>query len=194
VPQIRGWLLALPACLAFAAPGVAGAQPADDYARNGAYLGLAGSFGIYTKAEDELPGDADVEEPLGLNARAGYRMHPHLAAEGEFEWLSEADVEISGFDVGTIEAWTLTANGKAYPLTGRVQPFALIGLGAMLAEAEGGGGSEVESGFAARFGAGVDVYITRNFLAAFDVSYVLPTGDLEDFDYVSIGWGLGYRF
>ena len=39
-----------------------------------------------------------------------------------------------------------------------------------------------------------DVYITRNFYAAVDASYVLPTGDVDDFDLVSIGWGLGYRF
>ena len=188
----RGWLGALLACMAV--PADADAQ---DYARNGAYLGLAGSVGIYTEAEDDLEdvfGNADIDPALGLNVRAGYRMHPHFALEGEFEWLSEADIEVGGQDVATVESFTGTANGKAYLLTGRVQPFALIGIGGMGVRVEGGGGSEAEGGFAARFGGGVDVYITENFLAAIDASYVLPTGDVDGADFVSIGWGFGYRF
>lgn len=57
-----------------------------------------------------------------------------------------------------------------------------------------GDGDSGESGFAARFGGGIDIYITRNFYGALDASYVLPTGDVDDFDMVSIGWGFGYRF
>jgi hypothetical protein len=45
-----------------------------------------------------------------------------------------------------------------------------------------------------RFGLGTDIYITRNFYAALDVSYVLPADDVEKLDFVSIGWGFGYRF
>src|SRR5215475_10991610 len=152
-----GWLGALLACVAV--PVDADAQ---DYARNGAYLGLAGSVGIYTEAEDDLEdvfGNADIDPALGLNVRAGYRLHPHFAIEGEFEWLSEADIQVGGQDVATVESFTGTANGKAYLLTGRVQPFALIGIGGMGVRIEGGGGSASESDFAARFGGGVDIYI-----------------------------------
>jgi len=180
----RAWLGALFACVA--APTDADAQ---DYARNGPYLGLAGSVGIYTEAD----GNVDVDEALGLNARAGYRLHPHFAVEGSFEWLSEADISVSGSRVASLESFTGTANGKAFLLTGRVQPFALIGIGGMGITVDRGG-SGGESGFAARFGGGVDIYITENFLAAIDASYVLPTGDVDGADFVSIGWGFGYRF
>jgi opacity protein-like surface antigen len=185
--------LAFIACMA--APAVAMAQA--DYARDGAYLGLAGSVGIYTEAEDDLEdffGDADIDPAVGLNVRAGYRMHPHFALEGEFEWLSEADIEVGGQDVATVQSFTGTVNGKGYLLKGRVQPFALIGLGGMGVRVEGGGGSDAEGGFAARFGGGVDIYITENFLAAIDASYMLPTGNADGADFVSIGWGFGYRF
>lgn len=189
--RTRVWLPALLACLALASSTAARAQ--GDYARTGPYLGLAGSLGIYTE-EDDLVGSADIEEPLGLNARVGYRAHPHFAAEAEFEWLSEADVEVGGSDVATIESWIFTANGKGYLLTGRVQPYGLVGLGGMVSEVDGGGFSDTEGDFAARLGGGVDIYITPNILGNLGVTYVIPTDDLDDFNFVSIGWGFGYRF
>jgi opacity protein-like surface antigen len=174
------------------------AAQVDDYARNGPYLGLAGTWATYLSAEDELPSGFDVDDPLGLNARAGYRFHPHIAGELEFEWLSEADIDVSGFGTAaTIESFAFTANGKLYPLTGRFQPFGLIGLGLLSSELEDevGIGAEVdETEFAMRFGAGLDIYITRNFLGSLDFSYVLPTGDLDEVDYIRFGWGFGYRF
>ena len=187
----RSWWIAL-VLSALAAPLAARAQ--DDFGRTGPYLGLAGSLGIYTRIENELDDlgiDVDVEEPLGANARVGYRFHPHVSAEAEVEWLSDADIDVDGGGTaGNFQTITSTANAKAFLLTGRVQPFALIGLGAMVAEA----GGDAEWDFAARFGLGGDIYITRNFYAALDVSYVLPVDDVEKLDFVSIGWGFGYRF
>ena len=196
---------ALLAGLALAAASPIGAQAQDDFARNGAYLGVAGTYAIYTKAENELEDalegvlgdvDVDLDNPLGLNARAGYRFHPHLAAEGEFEWLSEADFDIDGSGSGDLpNSFIFTANGKAFVLKGRFQPYGLVGLGAMLVDSDGTDDlGDEEADFAARFGAGLDIYITRNFLADIHASYVLPVDDLEDLDFVSIGWGFGYRF
>ena len=82
-------------------------------------------------------------------------------------------------------------NGKAFVLTERFQPFLMIGLGGMGVRGDADSG---DSGFAARFGGGIDIYITRSFYGALDASYVLPTGDVDDFDLVSIGWGFGFRF
>jgi opacity protein-like surface antigen len=172
------------------------ARAQDDFGRIGPYLGLAGSLGVYTK-EDDLVGDAgDIDPSIGLNARAGYRFHPHIALEGQFEWLSGADADVGGLgNIGELESWTATLNVKPYLLTGRVQPFLLVGVGAMQATLDPNFGSEQdETDFAARFGLGTDIYITRNLYAALDVSYVLPADDLEDFDYFSFGWGLGFRF
>jgi opacity protein-like surface antigen len=174
------------ACLALFWALPAAAQ-VDDYARNGPYLGLAGTWASYVDADG-------VDDPLGLNVRAGYRFHPHIAGELEFEWLSEADIENTGL---TLESFAFTANGKLYPLTGRLQPFGVIGLGLMNAEVSSDaifGGSEDETEFAMRFGAGLDFYFTRNFLGSLDFSYVLPTGDLDEVDYIRFGWGFGYRF
>jgi hypothetical protein len=48
---------------------------------------------------------------------------------------------------------------------------------------------------AARFGAGLDVYVTRNIAINVDASYVRPMStEFDDLDYLSVGWGLLYRF
>jgi opacity protein-like surface antigen len=178
------------ACVVFLAAPV-WAQAQDDFGRMGPYLGLAGSVGIFPELDDDLDDiGGDVEAGLGLNARAGYRVHPHFAAEAEFEWVN-ADIEVSGNDAGDFDTFIGTVNGKAFLLTERFQPFAMIGLGGLGVRGDGDSG---DSGFAARFGGGIDVYITRNFYGAVDASYVLPAGDVDDFDMVSIGWGFGYRF
>jgi hypothetical protein len=48
--------------------------------------------------------------------------------------------------------------------------------------------------FAMRFGGGIDLYATKHIVVSAESSYVLPFEGLEDFDYVSIGLGLEYRF
>jgi opacity protein-like surface antigen len=177
---------------------------AQDYARSGFYVGAGVVGGSYTEleeeAEDVLPVSVDVDTAVGFEVYGGYRFHPNFAVEAEFEMLPETDIDASGFgDFAEIESWTLTGNVKVFPLTGRIQPFLLVGLGVMDAELEdtiGLGASEDETGFAARFGGGLDVYITENIAVSAGVDYVLPSGDdiLDEADYVSYGGGALIRF
>ena len=91
----------------------------------------------------------------------------------------------------------ITTDLKGFLLTGRLQPFALVGIGTTIGEVRDsfGAGLEIEEAdFVARFGGGLDFYLTESLALTLDASYVLPTGDLADFDYVSLGWGLQYRF
>jgi opacity protein-like surface antigen len=175
---------------------------AQDYARPGFYVGADMLGGTYTKiddeVEDEVPVSVDLDTAIGFEACAGYRMHPNFAVEAEFELLPETDIEASGFGTfAEIETWTLTGNAKLFPLTGRAQPFLLIGFGGMRAELDdtvGLGVSEDESGFVMRFGAGLDFYVTENVGVSIGADYVLPDDDVEDLDYVSYGGGVLLRF
>jgi opacity protein-like surface antigen len=95
---------------------------------------------------------------------------------------------------------------KGHLLTGRYQPFVLLGLGFMRMEsktrdASGGAipGSAPQASdrtikLAMRFGGGLDFYITENVLANAEISYLMPTGKLEGLDYYTFGLGLQYRF
>ena len=188
--------------------------PSEDnpYTRNGFYVGLAGGFGIDAAAEEELEKQSGLNlrigDDIGLHARLGYRFHPRFAAEYQFEWITDVDIDVQGVFFGNgafqLERWASTANVKAYLATDIVQPFLLVGLGVLTVEVDGSpvedsqgvfqGLSVHETDFAARFGAGFEVYATENFVINLDASYVLPAGGLEDFDYVSLGWGFQYRF
>ncbi|MEE8549631.1 MAG: porin family protein [Gemmatimonadota bacterium] len=179
----------------------------QDYARDGFYAGAGVLGGSYTKIDDELEdalaalgyvASIDTETAVGFELYGGYRFHPNFAIEAEFEMLPKADIDLSGFGTfAELETWTLTGNMKAFALTGRIQPYALVGIGVMHVEVDdtvGLGISETEAGFAARFGGGLDFYITENIAVSVGVDYLLPTGDVEDLDYVSFGGGIQYRF
>jgi len=192
--------------------GAGAAQNNDhEFDRAGTYLGLAGTAAVTTQFEDDLekvaqavlnPGaSVQVDPSLGLNARLGHRIHPRFAADIHYEWLSEfkTTIDVPGplggsATVDDIGGWALTGDGKVFLLTGRLQPFLLVGIGALHVDL---GDFDVrQTVFSGRFGGGIDVYATRNIAVTIDVSYVLPAEDFEgvELDYVSIGWGLQYRF
>jgi opacity protein-like surface antigen len=188
----------------------------EDYARRGWMLGLGGSSAIETFQDDAesnldrvlgVPTKLSVDNSLGINGRAGYRCHRHFSAEFEIEWIEgfESDFSSPGFgELGELkfEPVVYTANVKGYFLTGRYQPFLLLGGGMTTVDVKltkdnvglGLSSSESENSFTMRFGGGIDLYATKNVVVSLQADYVRPFGNLDDLDYVSIGWGLQYRF
>jgi opacity protein-like surface antigen len=174
----------------------------DAYARQGWLAGVGGSYAIEVFEDDVV---ADFQNSFGVNGRAGYRCHPRFSAEVEVEWLDGFETVISDSKFGKIFAFdaeplVVTVNTKGYLLTGRYQPFVLLGMGAMMADlgvrdlVAGLPGSVSETGFAMRFGGGIDFYATKHVVVSVEADYVLPFDDLEGLDYISIGLGLQYRF
>jgi len=174
--------------------GEAAREQSLDYARRGAYLGV-GVVGAFEQFD--LGAAADQSDFIGYGFRAGYRLHPNVAAEMSFERYTEADLDVLGTSVLDIDGWSITANAKGYPLTGRFQPYGLLGLGALYLNAEdqlGLGFSDDQAAFALRFGGGVDAYVTKNIVLNVEASYLLPTGDLDDFPLVPVSGSIQYRF
>jgi hypothetical protein len=182
------------------------ARAQDDFSRTGCYVGLAGTVAFPLGAEDALEdltgSSADVDESLGLHARGGCRSK-WAGGEVHFEWLEGFDVKADGLD-SKVDGWVLTLDGKLYPLAGlerklpplarRFQPFATVGFGYLTFDLPPG--VDVDDwDFAGRFGGGLDVYVTRYIVISVDATYVLPvTDDLEDLNYLSVGWGVVFRF
>jgi opacity protein-like surface antigen len=146
-----------------------------------------------------------VDDSFSISGQAGYRCDPRASAAVQVEWVEEFDGDVSEPGMGkvastTAESLIVTANAKGYLLTGRFQPFLLLGLGGMTARTElkdsagGSLASQRQEGFAARFGGGLDVYVTKNLLVTTGVDYLRPWGDVEDLDFLSIGGGVEYRF
>jgi opacity protein-like surface antigen len=189
----------------------------EDFARRGWFVGVAGSYAINT-FEDDAESDfqrvlgpdvnLSVDDSFGFNGRVGYRCHRRFSAEVEVEWLDgfKSDLTQPGFDQLAkvdYEPIVVTTNVKGYLLTGRYQPFLLVGAGAMTADmklrepvglAFTGLNSESDTAFVMRFGGGIDLYATENVVLSVDADYVLPLGNLDALDYITIGWGIQYRF
>ncbi len=191
-------------------------DPAD-FARRGFLVGGAGTH-AWAVFEDDAEQDfqdqlggavqLSVDDSFGFSGQVGYRCHRHFSAEVEVEWMAGFDGDITqpGFvQLGTVtyEPVVITTNVKGYILTGRYQPFLLLGAGAMTSQMKMGettgltpaqSDSESDVDFVMRFGGGIDVYATENWVVNLGVDYVLPFGDLDALDYVTIKWGFQYRF
>jgi opacity protein-like surface antigen len=183
------------------------------YQQNGFYLGAMGVFGPWTESSSlERNADrridpivaprtnsSDLDNAWGMNARAGYRLHPRFALEGQWEWLTDTDRENTLSD-GTrvddkISLFTLTGNAKYYLLTERIQPYAIAGAGWSRSRIKQSFDStRRNNGFTARFGGGVDLYGSPDVALSLEAAYVLNTGGLDDLSYVSLGAGLTLRF
>ena len=165
---------------------------AQDYARNGVYLGLGGSYVLedFDYSSDLL---GDVDNGWGVHLRVGYRFMANFSVEFSAELLEGLDASSFGEE---LDALTLGVNGKVYLETGRLQPFLMLGVGMMRADRPKRNGASLSeyNAFAARFGGGLDIYATEQLVVSLEASYVLPDGDLEGLGYGSFGWGLQYRF
>ena len=188
---------------------------ADAFDRRGWLVGAKGSYARQTfedEAESDVrdlvpPASLSVDDSFAISGHAGYRCDPRFSAAVQVEWVDEFDADVTVPGEGkvasvTAESVIVTANAKGYLLTGRFQPFALFGLGGMTAKIEAKDidprasltAREREQGFVARFGGGIDVYATKNVVVTLGVDYLLPWGDVDALDFVSIGGGVEYRF
>ncbi len=164
------------------------AQAQDEYDRSGFYLGAGLGLGV---AQFEGSGGVNFDTGVGFDLWGGYRFAPNLAAEMQLEYLNRFNSSFGGSDFqGSVLAFTW--NLKCYLETGWIQPFFLAGIGLLRAELDGVLARDTD--FAARFGGGVDFYTWSNTSLGLTASYVLATGDVDVFDYVSLILGVEHRF
>lgn len=199
---------AMTACLfLFTAPVYA---EEDEYARGGVYFMATASYAVEMFDLDKRP--SDFENSFGAGARLGYRLLPFLAAEAQYEWIGGFDEQAllpegGKIKAGEIIAHAVTLNAKVYPLGGRVQPYALVGVGVGRFEIkerlreplddEGFVTTEVttqDEGVLSRYGLGVDLYGDETWGMFAEAAYVLPLSGLSGLDYISVQWGLLWRF
>jgi opacity protein-like surface antigen len=145
----------------------------------------------------------DLDNSGGYDLRLGYNF-PRMAAV-EIQWQSLVNFDTDGVDpvtlndLPTVEARMLSVNGRFSPLTGRIQPYLLFGLGWYNVQADRQSVSVHESAFASRFGIGVAAYITQRTGLAFEAGYILPmTGGVisgsDRFDLIPMTLSVFFRF
>lgn len=202
------------ALLTFATPTLAG-----EFDQSGMYVVLGGlnNFENFPK-DNPFENDATYGNSMGFQARFGARFLPYLAAEIQGDFISGFDVTVPTEDAGRIplslEGGNITGNIRAILPLGRFEPYAKVGVGGMWSNLVTGfyTGSVctpsywgwwcsptrtrlADAGaFVAKFGGGVDVWITEDFALVFDAEYVLPTGELTGQQYVNFGWAAKFKF
>jgi opacity protein-like surface antigen len=222
-PSTRRAAKALGRALTWAAAGIAalaaGAGPAQaeparpDYARSGWYLGLVGIFAISdislntTQLGMVPPQPADTDPKFdnsgGVDFRAGYRVHPRVAVEFDYQWQagfysSNPAVKLPGTEGIEIDTHLLSLNAKVFAATGRWQPYGLVGASLLIFNKEIVNLKpkpwDVDYGFAPRFAAGLDYYITENWALTLEGTYIVPVGVVDGANYGTVGGGFQYRF
>ena len=97
-------------------------------------------------------------------------------------------MDFAGLD---LTSTLIAANARYYPLTERVQPYLATGVGWEFVSTNV---ASDESGFVVRFGGGLDYYISESWGLTGEFAYNLATGDIDDFNYMTLGWGAFLRF
>ncbi len=201
------WLTIL--ATSFLVANLAHAQDSDELERSGFYVG-AGILGTsYRQLDDKISKrleflgsnrNVEVDVALGFDTYVGYRLNPYLAIETEFEMLPESkfDTDSDG-KVAEIETWALTVGARAILPLGWFQPYLHAGVGLIEVEMKGLGVAdnlleESNREVAGRFGGGAEIVLTKSVVVRTHLDYVLPGGDLSDYDYLSFGAGIQYRF
>ncbi len=184
------------ACLVSTAPAFS--EEESDYARSGAYVGGSVIGGSYVRL-DSASSDPEADPAPGFKLYGGYRVNPAIALEVELEMLMDSDIEANGLNnAAEVNSWIATANAKIFWMHDRIQPYTLMGMGMMSVTVDDSAGfsmNDPDRGFAMRFGAGLDFYLTRSIVASVGANYILAAAsEIEDFDLVTYGAGLQYRF
>ena len=162
----------------------ASAAVAQDFARSGLYAQFNGVANF--ESFDDFS-SSSIDTAVGVGGRFGFRLAPNFAVESMVEWSGDF-VDCCGTD---LTSTLVTMNGRYYVLTDQWQPYATLGLGWGFADINPG---PSEDGFVLRFGGGLDYYLSESWGLTAEFAYNLATGDLDDFNYMSLGWGAFIRF
>jgi len=204
-------LLLLPLAILALIAGAARAESGQpEYDRSGWYLGLAGfyaisDFDLSTSELDVVPPQPPDTDPKfgdsgGVDFRAGYRPFSRWAFEFDYQWQAGYDSKRSSIDPPLeIDTHLLSLNAKWFALTGRWQPYALLGASLLIINTEIVDSAfkkpwDIDVGFAPRFGAGVDFWIDEDWALTLEGTYMVSVGEYEGANMGSVGFGFQYRF
>jgi hypothetical protein len=180
----------------------------DAYDRSGFHAGVGGvyAFEDFTYDIDNLGvgvafrGNFNpaFDDSAGIDVLLGYRLTRHFDAEFQYEWLEGFD-STRGDPPLEIDTHLIVVNARAFPWTGRWQPYGLVGAGILITNTEIVDSRykkpyDVDVGPVFRFGGGLDFYATPHWVIGLDGAYMLATGDVKHADYGTLAVDFRYRF
>lgn len=211
------------------------ASASEDFDRRGFFIGAGAAFAGENFSDRPVNDIADIfsnqpglvfpirtgpeatakaDDSWSVKGRGGYRCHPRYSVGATFEYFGGFDTKWSGAlnpsgaSGSDIDISVATIDIKGYLLTGRYQPYLLLGGGTMEVETRvvnptgsqhpWGSGPVVQSrdymDFVIRLGGGVDAYATDHVVVNIGASYLVPLGEVSGTDLFTVGVGVEYRF
>ncbi len=170
------------------APVAADSEQAEEeqeelaYSRSGGYVGVGGGYAV-----ENFSGHGPYDDAASILFRAGYRGLPYVAVDFLGEVLTEFETE----RYRDLDGYSVTVNLRLLLPLGRLEPYASAGLGVLSINPDD---TSREEGFAFRSAVGLDLYLTPRWALFGEAAYMLPTGDVKDFDYATFGGGILFRF
>lgn len=165
------------------------------YARPGLFIG---ALGFQANESFDVASGIDIDNTQGGAAIIGYRIHERISFSLQYDQLKSWDVTGPGYE-GDLDMWSATVNMKVYLLTRIFQPYLGVGLGAVRAKLkvkddQGAKSDDRETAGLLKLSGGVDFYLTETLAITGDASVHLPSGDLSDLTYTTLGAGVKLRF
>lgn len=158
------------------------ATAAGKWDRSGYYMAIFAAGGVDLAGEDLKPSP-------GLAVKLGYRHSGRFSTEVEGEWMQRFDADTGS---GGIETWLATPNAKVYVLTGRIQPYALAGLGFFYMNDTRPGADGSSIGIGGKVGAGLEFYLNPDLLVGPEVRFNWTAGADETLRNVTVGLGMAF--
>ena len=168
------------------------------YDRSGFYLG----GGVFWAPEvfNSSP-RLSVADSRGLSGWLGYRFSPHFATEIRVDRIDDFKLKATDFR-GQVYGWSTTVNVKVFVMTGRLQPFVDLGVGAFMSDFDH---THPESDTATKFthadtnaifrgSIGFDLYLSPSVALTMDAGFASVSGDFDIVKFGQIGGGLTFRF
>ncbi len=217
----RARFVAMGVALLALVAGSAAAEDEIESGRSGPYLGVSAGVAIpnfnFRHFSTPPPFQARTSEEVSpeLMARAGWRVLPHVAIEAQYQWVREWELKTKREVCAKADAQVYTGNVRLFAPFEAIHPYVVGGAGMgrfkarsrrvrfdvsginnCVPTSEFAGGTEEDWEFTVRLGGGLEVYITRHVTFNLEASTIYAPDKVwdEEFPFVSISGGLGYRF
>ena len=188
--------LAIACALALANTATAEDGPdTSPHARPGAYVSVGGVAAL-PNFDTPLP---NPSAGGGVDLRAGYRVGAYTSIELAYTGTFGSQTGLPGLpgSQATFDNHLVAANARVFMAYERIQPYVLVGMGALIQQTKlsgAVGGTSTQAAYAVRLGLGADLYASEHWVVEIEGSYVIGTGKLEHRDYGLVGASAMYRF
>jgi hypothetical protein len=199
-------------------------SPDEGFDRRGFFIGAGAGFAGEDFSSKPVTDIADIfgagatataDDSWSVKGRGGYRCHPRYSVGATLEYFGGFDTQWTGaLGAGSddIDIFVATTDIKGYLLTGRYQPYLVLGGGVLHNKTKvtnptglytkGEGDPVVTSitqsrsytDFVVRLGGGFDVYATDHVVVNISAGYLFPLGEVSGVELFTAGGGIEYRF